>query len=601
MQHSQISLSIESGATAQLAPLQADAAKQHDSRRLQQLSAFFLDKALSSYLACYSRARSNTVEQHLLRFPATLLYNSDNLARIFPSTLASTVQATQCLSSEIFSALRKVAGSAKTPAAAKTQGSEGRVLAGLPALFFSFADKLRTHSKDVFAIKGPSTSSRTAAELAIQNQYRHAVFAFLSASMDLFKSMTNSSGSNEEQVAAVSDMLLYIENNNLYIAGPAEANRSWLGVLRKASKVLTSHKRSEISAFCTLARLDFMSLEEDLPHILQSVAATGRKGVGSDESSGNRQSLAEDLIRLSLAYYGKTRQLPELLSKIQVAVASELGRDDNLKIAEAIFKGSLLSIATRRAIEHECAGSLSASQADETLRMLLESCQEASDAATSQAAREANEGHPETPAKKKRRMGDGANPSSIAVDQQSVTNINIFQATVQLATAAIRGIATTDYHIDGSSDDLKTLVEKMHRDTSHAVVQATAGSLPLQRCAAVKLGLAQELARLRHREIGRPPQILAQLRSDISHKDPLLVLELVRRSLPRCPSVTTLQHELEDFLVLTVLRCDSFGRLWRQRTVMHPRRHSEAPSKSLCSSSIRTFLLRKSGQAIFTT
>jgi hypothetical protein len=266
-----------------------------------------------------------------------LFFSAGNLERFFSGPLISVDTAEKCLQ-ELFAAFKK---------ANKDGINTFAILAFLPDCLQAFYTALQANAADLFAIRGPTTSSRSAAETHIQQQTRYAIFGFLSSSLSLVQTGTWDAASRCTEA-----LLKFVEDKPVYAAGPGEANQDWLRVLRKFGS-LHADSRISITGLHTLARIDFAAVQDILPSVLVELASSEEEE--EVEEGGH-------FVETAIEYHGKTRQLPHFLSLVEEAIGSGPKSLDDSAL-DAFFQGPLLRIETREKISLECAASLSSSQA----------------------------------------------------------------------------------------------------------------------------------------------------------------------------------------------------------------------------------------------
>ena len=430
-----------------------------------QFSQFFLDNALLDFLEAYGKAEVSELRTYLLEMAVFLLFSLGNLLRIFAQPLESVVATAKSLQ-YLFSALQKAAGDQNTTEA---------VLRLVHELFAAYASRLRYNSGELFTPRGASISSRSAEETYIQQQLRHAIFAYLQAAIALLALSTRNYTKHLSSTACcMNAMLKHLEGNNHYVAGPGDVNREWFGVLQSATSFLSSVLAAEggeaeaIHGLCVIERIDFTAIEEEFPRLLSTIA---------DRPSTHN----EVLICGAIEYYGKTRQLPHFIEKLEEAVTSTM---NNAIVARLVFIGPLLSLFTRRALTKECSTSLGPTQTCLVVDHLLKACQSHLEQALSRSTEKLEE----PPSKKKRRTSQAAIVANESLVLQELAAAK-FQAVSQHLVAVLR----SQEELSGDTAEIILQTSKIVIRGLESIQKENEASIPSpsQRCAAVCLQLAR--------------------------------------------------------------------------------------------------------------
>lgn len=348
----------------------------------KKLSAAILDKALPNVLALYGTHVAQATRSAALDIVAKLLFSQGNLQRMFSQPLASVEDAEKCLQ-ELFTAFKRLT--------TKDANSVPPLLAFLPDCFSALYAALQVNAAELFVHRGASTSSRSAAETYVQQQARYAVFSFLQACIGVLGSASKGSASQ-----CADSLLVSVEQQPVYAAGPGEANQAWLRVFKRFASLYVS-ERITIAGLHTLARIDFEAVQDVLPAVLSSLSSA------IDDEKGTK------FIETAIEYYGKTRQLPHLLGLVEEALlAGPSGLDD--ADFDAYFCCPLLCIETRERMKLECSASLSGQQAAAVAQAYARSFAAQTEVALLAAA--AAEG--ETLRSKKRKTGKGESKSGVS-------------------------------------------------------------------------------------------------------------------------------------------------------------------------------------------
>lgn len=385
-------------------------------------------------------------------------------------------------------------------------------------------------------------------------------------------------------------MLDYFEQKPVYAAGPGEANQEWLTVLKEAAGILSSmiatltSNRSAVQALCSLARIDFAAVEDELPSVLASLAVESI----TDSSSYT----SEAFVKIALDYYGRTRQLPHFLTMLEKAITSAITSTStrastSSMVAESVspvFTGPLLSLSTRAAISRECSVSLGVTQVVPLLESLLELARtqldKALDASSSSTSDESS-----TPAKKKRKtaaISTGlASPSSSSSSSclipsgQTSSNGELaslrYQAIVQLVLAVANAqsqsqTGTGQGIVEGAKDGLVASVNAIRqaglRSLDMAASFQSSSSVAEQRCAAVTIQLLVGMQELLVETESLLPiegiaRLLRRVQQDGSTVLPLLRLEGIRVLLETGASASEMTSLALDSALSTLVSKES--------------------------------------------
>ena len=428
-----------------------------------------MDRALTQFVIAYdSDAASAELKSRLLDISSTLIFSEGNLQRIFLQTLTSVEVAVKSLQ-DIFSAFTKTLADRKHTKS---------VIHLLPSLFVSYASTIQRLSGQLFAPKGASTSSRSAAETHVQLEFRHAIFGFLQSTITLLSSVVDMNTDEQAcSASALTAVLQYMEFQPVYAAGPGDANQEWLGVLRHAAQLLqalladTQASEKAMEGLCALARIDFTAVETALSGLFRAVATRS-----SDRN--------EAFLQIAIDYYGKTRQLPHFITMMEGAITSTM---TDSSMADVTFRGPLLSLSTRRAITKECSTSLSAAQSIPLLESLLKSCKLQLDQALSLYMMTVDTPHH----KKKRRVSYTTVSAPATSSSPEEAASWRFQALSQLLIAVLRSEAELGTGLDTILPLAREIIQRGLEWIKQAGTDAFLDSL--QRCVAVSLQLASNL------------------------------------------------------------------------------------------------------------
>lgn len=431
---------------------------------------------------------SEANQRILLDVSTCLLFSEGNLHRLFPQTIVSVEAASKSLS-EVFAAFGKC--------------KDMRAVADfLPSLFSAYIRAIRGCATELFALKGASTSSRSAAETHVQQQTRHAIFGFLKSSLALLSKMSKEEGSTR----ALQKLLSTMEDKAIYAAGPGEANQEWLKILQACSTSLAEQDMSDpitgayvLEALSSLAKIDFAAIEADLPALFVDMAPLS-------------SPIAVALFQIAIDFHGKTRQLPILFALLEDTIASVDSEAD----FNAIFTGPLLCIATRASLVRECTVSLGTTQVSPLVDVLVRELGTHLDAAHLTAA-----GAPSEPTKKKRKVGKGESSAAGSKSQRAAAMR--YQALSQLLAVVFQGIKTVEGELEPS---FAALQERALACFSGGEVEVTS---EIERCAACTLQL-QAVAPASLLTEKADVKRMLKLLGGQGRPDPLLTLELVRLS-----------------------------------------------------------------------